>query len=152
MKYDKQRIAEKQRIAGDEGINVGDERTIVSDERTIVSVSDLQKQRGVHYFGGSEQDSSAIMRGDKTAVIVNSESHVQKGDFIVIFTKFEDRAKPASCHDVHSRVFQATFVSDIPDTDDPRRSLVCIKPLPGHAFHDGGIGSEFVDDTITITP
>ena len=107
------------------------------------SVEDILKVRGFHFGTISKTDADAVLRGEKTAIVVCSDQFMQKGDWFVCQT-YKDNIIlcTAKClHEVNYFVFEVTYVKDI-DGITPHKALVCFKKKEGYAFYEGGLSSD----------
>ena len=118
-----------------------------SSDLIVETVSDIRKSRGFHTINVRRLDSDAILRGEKTAVVVEACSSPQKGDWIVFDT--HDGPLNGRCmHDLDDLVFEVTHVSDIP-LCTPHQSLVCFVKKEGYTFYMGDCAGQYLEDTIT---
>ena len=117
-------------------------------KQEVIKVSDLMKtSKGFVRPQTNPLDTAAILRGDKTAFIIDGSTHINKGDFIV----FEPVKGPLATKDIFSElnnyVFEATFVSPVPFSS-PVQQLVCIRRLDEYTFQEGDFSSPIKYDSI----
>ena len=106
-------------------------------------IEDILKVRGFHFGTISKTDADAVLRGEKTAMVVRSDQLMQKGDWFVCQT-YKDNIVlcTTECpHEVNYFVFEVTYVKDI-DGITPHNALVCFKKKEGYAFYKGGLSSD----------
>lgn len=119
-------------------------KKLINDNvRVRETVEDILKVRGFHFGTISKTDADAVLRGEKTAMVVRSDQFMQKGDWFVCQTYRDNIALcTTEClHEVNYLVFEVTYVKDI-DGITPHMALVCFKKKEGYDFYKGGLSSD----------
>lgn len=114
-------------------------KTSTPTEPKTIPVSELvRSKRGFFRISTTEDHLTAVRRGDKTALIVDSDSPIQKGDYCIVFSN--TKGVPS-----FSLVYEATFVCYIKHSqqeDGNGRLLVSIIPRPNITFRKGDLSEE----------
>lgn len=120
--------------------------------RTVQDIS--YKERGVHDLNIVPSAAAAILRNERTAVVVPSyTSNIQKGDYLHFRAKsLTYNSNPDSFHPIFDKIYEATCVFSVSDSISPQ-SVVCFVPRPHLHFKEGGFGlNQYLDDTIEEDP
>lgn len=119
--------------------------------RTVQDIS--YKERGVHDINIVPEVAAAILRNERTAVVVPHTANIQKGDYLhfrAISLTFN--SNPAIFHPIFDKIFEATCVFSVSNCISPQ-SVVCFVPRPHLHFKEGGFGlNQYLDDTIEQDP
>ena len=117
------------------------------DSRTVIKISDLLKERGFLRPTTDPLVTAAILRGDKTAVVLDGFFHVNKGDYLVFKPVKPPLDSHDICSDLNDMVFEVTDVSPVPNSN-PIQQLVCFRKVCQYVFHEGQPGSNVHEDSL----
>lgn len=113
----------------------------------IITVKQLLHHRGFFRPTTDPLGTASILRGEKTAVILNGSCHVNKGDYLA----FQPVKPPLDMKDCFSKlnniVFEVTFVSPVPNSN-PIQQLVCFRKVSNYIFKEGDTCGEFKEDSL----
>lgn len=116
-------------------------------KQKTIKVDDLLNTKGFFRPMTSPLNTAAILRGEQTAITVEGNIHVNKGDFIV-FNPVKGNGWEADIGSfINQKVYEVTFVAPVQHTD-PIRQMVCFRECKDFAFEEGDLGGEYQEDTL----